>query len=417
MNELRLLAFNLTRRCNLACPHCYLDADSLQQPDPDELDTEAVCQVLDQVGAMGHSTMVVLTGGEPLVRADLETICRHGVASGLVMVVGTNGVMLTRRRAAALQAAGVTGMGISLDSLDPERHDRFRGLPGAWRRTMAAIKHCRERELDFQLHFTVTPDTVDEVPGMAGFAARSGARVLNVFFVICTGRGTASSRLSWAQHEQVLQQLVELQRQYPEFIVRPRCAPQFKRVALSQSAPSATNLISGSEGDGCIAGTHYCRVTSHGELTACPYIPDVLGSVRDSDLANLWQQSPTLQQLRQGDFSGKCGVCEYRLLCGGCRAGALAQGNGLMGEDPACGYQPVEQGAIAPLPRDAGGAVRWTVAAEQRLARIPAPLRKMIRRRAEVFAQEQGHNCVTPNHLKTLAARRFGPAGPPREWR
>ncbi len=414
MKELRLLAFNLTRRCNLACPHCYLDADALHEHDPDELDTRAVLQILDQIAALGDSTMVVLTGGEPLVRPDLETICRHGAGRGLVMVVGTNGIMLTSRRVNALKAAGVTGVGISLDSLDPERHDRFRGLPGAWHRTMAAIRHCRDSGLDFQLHFTVTPDNAGELADFARFGAHNGARALNVFFVICTGRGTTGSILDHAQQEQVLAQLVELQRQYPEYIIRPRCAPQFKRIALSQAAPSATNLISGRDGDGCMAGSHYCRITSHGELTACPYIPEVLGSVRDGGLAALWQQSPPLLQLRQGSVSGKCSTCEYRRLCGGCRAGALAQGNGLMGEDPACAYQPSGKSPIAPLPENDGTQVCWTAAAEQRLARIPAPLRKMIRRRVEVYVLEQGHVEVTPDHLRTLAARRVGPAGPPR---
>ncbi|MCP4829930.1 MAG: radical SAM protein, partial [Proteobacteria bacterium] len=336
MNELSLLAINLTRRCNLACPHCYLDADTLNTSSKGELTTDEVCNLLDQVVAMGHSTMIVLTGGEPLVRSDLEQIIQYGSDRDLPIVVGTNGVMLNRKRVESLKVAGVSGLGISLDSLNAERHDRFRGLPGAWHKTMAGIDHCRRQQLDFQLHFTVTAENVHELSEVAQFAANSGARVLNVFFVICTGRGTTFTQLSPARHEEVLQELVELQRQHPQCIVRPRCAPQFKRVALSQKSASATNLISGREGDGCIAGIHYCRVTSTGDITPCPYLPDSLGNVRESSITDLWNHSPVFASLRNGTLNGKCGACEYRELCGGCRAGAVAAGGALMDQDPDC---------------------------------------------------------------------------------
>ena len=124
MNELSLLAINLTRRCNLACPHCYLDADTLNTSSKGELTTDEVCNLLDQVVAMGHSTMIVLTGGEPLVRSDLEQIIQYGSDRDLPIVVGTNGVMLNRKRVESLKVAGVSGLGISLDSLNAERHDR-----------------------------------------------------------------------------------------------------------------------------------------------------------------------------------------------------------------------------------------------------------------------------------------------------
>ena len=413
MNELSLLAINLTRRCNLACPHCYLDADTLNTSSKGELTTDEVCNLLDQVVAMGHSTMIVLTGGEPLVRSDLEQIIQYGSDRDLPIVVGTNGVMLNRKRVESLKVAGVSGLGISLDSLNAERHDRFRGLPGAWHKTMAGIDHCRRQQLDFQLHFTVTTENVHELSEVAQFAANSGARVLNVFFVICTGRGTTFTQLSPARHEEVLQELVELQRQHPQCIVRPRCAPQFKRVALSQKSASATNLISGREGDGCIAGIHYCRVTSTGDITPCPYLPDSLGNVRESSITDLWNHSPVFASLRNGTLNGKCGACEYRELCGGCRAGAVAAGGALMDQDPDCVYQPKGGSTIVALTDVARNTITWTPAAASRLSRAPAPLQRMLRKRAEIFAQEKGHSAVTTEHLKTMAARRFGPAGPP----
>ena len=134
--DLLLLAVNLTRRCNLACAHCYLDAKTLRQGDAEELGTADVQALLDDVARLGHGTMVVLTGGEPLIRKDLETLIEHGSALGLPMVVGTNAMSLTERRVRSLKKAGVLGLGISLDSLDPDCHDRFRGHKGAWAKTM-----------------------------------------------------------------------------------------------------------------------------------------------------------------------------------------------------------------------------------------------------------------------------------------
>ena len=138
-NELYLLAINLTKRCNLACAHCYMDAETLKHGDENELTTEEVCKLLDDIAGRSTETMVVLTGGEPLLRGDLEVLVEHGTKLGLSMVVGTNGVALTDKRVQSIKAAGAMGSGISLDSLDPEKHDAFRGLPGAWEKTMNGI--------------------------------------------------------------------------------------------------------------------------------------------------------------------------------------------------------------------------------------------------------------------------------------
>ena len=222
MSELSLLAINLTRRCNLACVHCYLDADTLRGGSPDELRTEEVKGVLNQVAARDSGTMVVLTGGEPLARRDLETIIAHGVRRGLAMVVGSNGTLLTRRRVRSLRDAGALGIGISIDSLDGDYHDRFRGLPGAWEKTMAGIENCRREGLDFQIHFSIGDANAHELPAMIAFCRATGARVLNVFFLVCTGRGEAMSDISPQHYEEVLHELVETQARYPDLIIRAR---------------------------------------------------------------------------------------------------------------------------------------------------------------------------------------------------
>ncbi|MDT8282199.1 MAG: radical SAM protein, partial [Gammaproteobacteria bacterium] len=235
MNDLLLLAINLTRRCNLSCAHCYLDADTLQHSADNELSSKEVCHLLDEVVTCGDGTMVVLTGGEPLVRRDLEDIVSHGAKLGLAMVVGTNGMMLTERRVASLKQSGLLGAGISVDSLHAEKHDRFRGQRGAWSKTMAGIEQCRRQQLDFQIHFTVTDSNADELETMIDFAWRTGARVLNIFFLVCTGRGESFTDINPGRYEQVLAEIIEAQKRTPELIIRPRCAPHFKRIAFQKN--------------------------------------------------------------------------------------------------------------------------------------------------------------------------------------
>ena len=187
-DRLQIVAINLTRRCNLACAHCYLDADELSKPSADELSADEVKGLLEQIARDHAQAMVVLTGGEPLVRRDLENICAHGRDLGLMIVIGSNGSLLTERRVMSLKNSGAMGIGISIDSLDATRHDAFRGQPGCWQKTMTGIELCRKHGLDFQVHFSITDDNHDEIEDVAAFAKMAGARVVNFFFIICTGR-------------------------------------------------------------------------------------------------------------------------------------------------------------------------------------------------------------------------------------
>lgn len=413
MNELRLLAINLTRRCNLSCAHCYLDADTASRPSGDELTTDEVCRLLSDTAELDSGTMVVLTGGEPLLRRDLEDIIAYGARQGLAMVVGSNGMMLTERRVASLREAGLLGIGISVDSLDAEKHDRFRGKSGSWAKTMAGIEQCRRQDLSFQLHFSVTDDNADEIAAVTEFASEIGARVLNVFFLVCTGRASTFSDLSVSRYEQVLAELIDAQQAYPQLIIRPRCAPHFKRVALQRRPDTPLNRISGNDGDGCIAGTHYCRITPEGAVTACPYIETEVGNIRQQEFLNIWCDAADFQRLRDASLSGTCGACEYRKLCGGCRARPVAAGNDLMSADTFCAHVPKGGAVIEALAENATTGIGWSEQAELRLSRVPGFLQRMIRKRAEVYVAGLGADIVTTDHLDTLTARRFG-NGPPR---
>ncbi len=411
MNDLFLLAVNLTRRCNLACAHCYLDAETLQGGSADELTDAEVCRLLDEIAARSDETMVVLTGGEPLLRQDLEQMLSHGSKLGLAMVVGTNGILLTESRVRSLKAAGAMGLGISLDSLDPEYHDRFRGCPGSWNKTLAGMEACRRHQLPFQVHFSVTETNADELPAMIEFARSTGARVLNIFFLICTGRGESMSDISAQRYEQVLQQIVEAQELHTDLVIRARCAPHYKRIAYQRNPRSPLTRAEGYEGGGCLAGLHYCRITPEGAVTACPYIPTELGNIRDSGFWSVWDSAPLFQQLRKPALRGRCSECEYRHLCGGCRARPLAMGGDLMDSDPWCAYTPQGGAVIHPL-QQPDSDTRWSPEAKRRLSRVPSFLRKMVKKRAESYAREQGESTVTHEHMAVLAARRFGTEPP-----
>ena len=406
-----LVALNLTRRCNLKCAHCYLDAGTLRAGAPDELRTDEVLALLDRIVLLNDETMIVLTGGEPLLRPDVEAIARHAADLGLMVVVGTNGTLLDERRVALLQAAGVRAVGISLDSLDPIYHDRFRGLPGAWKGTLAGIDACRRAGLMFQLHFTVTDDNADELDDMIVFARDAGAAVMNVFFVVCTGRGRTLSNISVDKYEMALRRLAEAARDEPDLVVRARCAPHFKRLARELSPPLPITLADGYEAGGCLAGTRYCRITPEGELTPCPYMEVSVGSVRENDFAVLWRDAPLFAAFRSPTLEGRCGVCEYAKLCGGCRARPLARDNNLMGEDFLCGYQPAGGPMIEPVIPQGAAALIWSEEAETRLGHVPAFVRRFVRQRAEAYVRERGERVITSAHLHALMQRRFGASG------
>lgn len=407
-----LVAINLTRRCNLACAHCYLDAGIRRDGARAELATTEVAEVIEKIASLNGETMVVLTGGEPLLRSDLEAIARYATSLGLMVVVGTNGTMLDARRVSALAAAGVAGVGISLDSLNPDYHDEFRGRPGTWVRTMAAVDACRRCGLPFQIHFSVTEGNAAELDAMIEFARSAEALVLNVFFLVCTGRGERFSGISGATYDHVLRRVTQAAHQETRLLVRAKCAPHFKRMALELDPDWPITLAHGYEAGGCLAGTRYCRITPEGEVTACPYIETPVGSVRATPFPEIWRTAPMFHRLRSPRLDGRCGACEYRKICGGCRARPLARDAALMGEDFLCDYQPRGGAVIEPL-CDAATGVMWAAEAERRLARVPSILRRMVRSRVETEVRRQNRDTVTADDMQASLERRLAGVGPP----
>ncbi len=328
-----LVSWNLTKRCNLSCPHCYLDAGERAET---ELSTEECFSILDEMDSLG-TEMLILTGGEPLLRRDIYEIASRASGKGMWVVMGTNGMLITDHVAGLLVDHGVKGVGISIDSVDPGKHNRFRGSPNAWQLAVRAIETCRMFGLEVIVHSTVVSETVSELADLLEFARSRGAWSFNAFFLVRTGRGVAMSDLSPEQTDECLRFLVGNQEAYAPMFVRAKCAPHFKQLAYEMGKP-------GMESGGCMAGIDYCRITPAGNVTPCPYMPVVAGNARESGLTRVWQQSPVLRALRDLDrMKGKCGICDFRDLCGGCRCRAYSVSGEYLAEDSACLYQPYRQ--------------------------------------------------------------------------
>jgi radical SAM protein with 4Fe4S-binding SPASM domain len=390
-----LISWNITKRCNLKCRHCYLDAAELAGGS--ELSTEGAKAVIDQIAALNAQSMLILTGGEPLMRADCLTLSGYAASRGITVVMGTNGTMLDDAVVNRMAESGVRGVGVSLDSANPLYHDGFRGLAGSWERVDSGIDALRRRGMDFNIQFTVMKDNIRDIGPVIEYSLDKGAKAVNIFFLVCTGRGQDMSDITPGQYEEVLAYLMKAAGEYEERImVRARCAPHFLRLAR-QADPG--NPVLGAT-SGCIAGSGYLRITPEGDVTPCPYIPVKAGNLRETGLREIWEGAEVFKTLRTRKYGGRCKDCEYNDICGGCRAKALAKTSDIMGEDPWCEYEP--QGRAAPA-RTAE--IIWTEDAEERLSKVPQFLSGMVRRGVEGYAREKGITRITPDILAELRKR------------
>ncbi|MDB5104869.1 MAG: putative Radical superfamily protein Coenzyme synthesis protein [Fibrobacteres bacterium] len=390
-----LVAVNLTKRCNLNCAHCYMDAQQRMSITEGEMEDEEVFGLFREIGSRAPGTIIVLTGGEPMLHPGLDGFVRAGSAEGLRMVLGTNGVLLTEKRAEALKQAGLEGMGISLDSIRAKAHDSFRGMTGAFEKTCEAVRICRRAGIHAQVHFTVTRWNRTEVAQAVEMARDLGAAIINFFFLVCVGRGQGSMDLAPSEYESSLKEIAALQKSSRGILVQTRCTPHFKRILHDADPQSPYTRATGYDGGGCLAGTHYCRITPKGEVTPCPYMELSAGNIRTEGFWGVWDQSRLFQSMRDPSLlEGRCGSCEFKLLCGGCRARALVEGN-LMAEDPSCEYVPAGGEVLKVAEENAALTVAWTPEALDRLKKMPVFLRPMVKRKLEERARAEGV-AVTP---------------------
>jgi radical SAM protein with 4Fe4S-binding SPASM domain len=399
-----VVAWNLTKRCNLECAHCYIAAGSWQAT-AGELATDECTRIAGEILSISPAPLFILSGGEPLLRDDLEAIAEFSVSNGATVVVGTNGTRLTHDRIRSLKDAGVTGVAISIDSLDERYHDRFRHGGGALRDTIAAVDLLREERLDFVVQMSLTRGNRREVPALAAWSADRGAVSFNVYFLVATGRGQNMSSLTPAENEEVVAELAVLEQVYRgRMLVRSKCQPQIMR-HVHEADPDSPLLNYATR---CPCGVQYCRITPEGKLTPCPYMPVVAGDLRRDSFADVWNRSPVFRRIRTETPGGRCGRCEYRSICGGCRARAFADTADFMAEDASCAYEPTgDVPVIAARAVTHGSAVGekgmpWSEAAEARLHRVPGFVRAVVAGRVEDYARRNGYAAITPEVMDAV---------------
>ncbi|MBW1981539.1 MAG: heme b synthase [Deltaproteobacteria bacterium] len=353
--ELRLLAWEVTRTCNLSCVHCR--AAAVDKPYADELTHEECLQLLDDVSGFAKP-IVILTGGEPLMRADLFEIAAYGTEKGLRMVLATNGTLLDSSVTARLQQAGIRRVSISIDGATAASHDRFRQVPGAFQGAMDGISFLREAGLEFQINTTITRVNLDELPAIQALALDLGAVAHHIFLLVPTGRGKdfKEQEIDAADYERTLNWFYDQRRKVP-LQLKATCAPHYFRIMRQRARAEGQKVTVKTHGmdavtRGCLGGTGFLFLSHVGQVQPCGYLELDCGNVRQASLGEIWRNSPILQKLRDVDsYKGKCGVCEYRRVCGGCRARAYEATGDYLAAEPLCTYEPqrVTKEPSAPL--------------------------------------------------------------------
>ena len=394
------ISWNLTKRCNLNCDHCYLDADFRGGFRTDELNTQECFNVVDQIAEANPNAFLILTGGEPLLRPDIYDIIRYAADRKFMVVLGTNGTLINRVNAEKIKAAGAHGVGISIDSMDAAKHDKFRGVEKAWEHSMEAFNILNEVGVDFLVQMSVSEMNYKEIPEVIAFTEKIGAIAFNLYFLICTGRGQGNTDITNASYEEALKTLYEQQMKYKgRLMINSKCAPQYKRVVYENDPDSVyTRTYAG----GCPAATHYSRISPEGNLTPCPFIEESVGNLKVNTFKDLWDNAPLMKQLRdRKKLEGKCGTCEFSSMCSGCRARAFAETGNYMAPDNSCDYEPGKYGGkeITLKIEDTLGLevefhITWTPEAKQRLERIPSFARGMVVKGIEKFAEERNISLI-----------------------
>lgn len=315
-----IIAWELTAACNLSCQYCRASAS--HEPDQGELDTDEAKRFVESIAP--RKPMLILSGGEPLLRPDLFQIIRLAVSLGIRVSLASNGTLITPELAKEIADSGVSRVSISLDGADATMHDLGRGQ-GSFKRSIRGIENLRGR-VDFQINFTVTQKNQSELIRIFDLAEKLGAAALHIFFLVPTGRGREEDVITPVRQEEMLRQIEgEMDRRTLE--VQVTCAPQYARLKRPGH---------GRGSGGCLAGRRFVFVSRKGEVYPCGYLPLRVGSIREKNFIEIWENSPELQALREGRLKGKCDRCEFSRSCGGCRARAYALTGDYLQSDPSC---------------------------------------------------------------------------------
>jgi len=348
-----LVLWEVTRACDLACRHCRAEAQ--EQALPGELSTEECFRLLDNIKEFGHP-IVVLTGGDPLKRPDILDIIKYGTRIGLKMTMTRSGTpLVTRDRIQEVKEAGLTRLAVSLDGATPETHDDFRGIAGSWQWTMNCIKYAQEFDLPVQINTTFARYNKDDFQALVDVMMELGISLWSVFFLVPTGRGRADDALTAEENEVLFEQLHDLSKNAP-FDIKTTAAPQYRRLVIQKTTearraktiatgeaarPGAERpkIGSGRAPAGVTDGRGVVFVAYNGDVFPSGFLPVQGGNIRETPLTDIYRSSELFTTLRDPEaLGGKCGLCEFKKVCGGSRARAYAMTGDYTAEDPGCSY-------------------------------------------------------------------------------
>ncbi|MEE4354362.1 MAG: heme b synthase [Desulfatiglans sp.] len=342
--DLRLVAWEVTRACNLNCIHCR--AASERGPFPKELDTKKCMTIIDEISQVSKP-IVILTGGEPLLRNDIFDLAAHGTRSGLRMVMATNGTLLTRELVQEIKISGIKRISISIDGADEQQHDAFRKVDGAFKGAMKGIRLLKDADIEFQINTTVTRHNAKNIGGILDMAVKLGAVAHHIFLLVPTGRAREmiNQEIDAAEYESMLQWFYSMRDKVPLHL-KATCAPHYYRILRQEARKKGEKVDFETYGldamtRGCLGGTAFCFISHQGIVQPCGYLELDCGDLKQSTFGSVWRDSPIFKQLRDfSNYKGKCGRCRYLPFCGGCRARAFESTGDFLAEEPLCAYQP-----------------------------------------------------------------------------
>jgi AdoMet-dependent heme synthase len=341
---LRLVAWEVTRNCNLSCVHCR--AAATMGPYEGELDTKTCLGLLDQIQEVGDP-IIILTGGEPLLRPDIFEIARYGTDRGLRMVMAPNGTLLTKSSAKKLVDAGIQRISISLDGSTKTSHDLFRGVEGAYDGALRGIQHAKDAGIEFQINTTITKTNLHEIQDIQNLAVSLGAVAHHIFLLVPTGRGKyiTDQAIDAETYEKTLNWFYD-QRGKTPLQLKATCAPHYYRILRQRAKADGEKVTFQTYGldavtRGCLGGIGFCFISHQGIAQPCGFLNLNCGDVTQTPFKDIWYHSEVFLKLRDYDsLTGKCGICEYQKVCGGCRARAYEATGNYMAEEPLCSYNP-----------------------------------------------------------------------------
>jgi heme b synthase len=314
---------------------------------PDELTTQESFDLVDQIAGLANP-ILVLSGGEPLYRDDIFEIAEHASAQGLRVALATNGTLVDEKVADQIKAAGIQRVSISVDGVTRESHDSFRGVTGAFDASLEGGRLVKSRGVELQINTTVTQHNVDELKAILELAEREKVIALHFFLLVPVGCGLEISeqqQITGEDYEHVLNWIYDASRR-SSIEMRATCAPHYYRVIRQRAREEGRKITTKTDGmaamtRGCLAGSGVCFVSYKGEVFPCGYFPVAAGDTRTTSFADIWQNSSLFHELRDpGLLEGKCGLCEYKMVCAGCRARAYGETGNYLAEEPFCAYEP-----------------------------------------------------------------------------